>query len=86
MKKKCFFNESVCFFASSILEHGSVNFFSCEFLSFFEPEWFFSMGMLVFLASSILENGSVAFFHVDLFFLKHLASGILVGTFLCFFI
>ena len=58
--------------------------FSYEFISFFETELFFSMGMLVFLASSILENGSVAFFHVNLFFLKHLASGILVGTFLCF--
>ena len=66
------------FWVSGILEDGFCGLFSYEFISFFETEWFFSMGMLVFLASSILENGSVVFFNVNLFFLKHLASGILV--------
>ena len=38
----------------------------------------FFNGNVSFLASSILENGSVVFCNVNLFFLKHLASGILV--------
>ena len=79
-----FLNQSVSFFGFRHFGRWVMWPFSYEFISFFETELFFSMGMLVFLASSILENGSVAFFHVNLFFLKHLASGILVGTFLCF--
>ena len=54
------------FLASSILEDGSVAFFSYEFISFFGTELFFSMRVLVFLASGILENGSVAFLHMNL--------------------
>ena len=81
-----FFQWVLFLLASGILEDGSVAFLWYEFISFFGTELLFQWDCLFFLASGILENGSVAFFHVNLFFLKHLASGILVGTFLCFFI
>ena len=43
LKQNCFFNDSVCFFASGILEDGSVAFFSDEFISFFWNRIVFSM-------------------------------------------
>ena len=67
MKQNCFFNESVGFLASGILEDGSVAFFHMNFFTFFENRIVFSMKVFVFLASGILENGSVAFFHMNLY-------------------
>ena len=61
VEQNCFFNESVVFLASGILEDGSVAFFHMNL-----QNCVFSMKVLVFLASGILEDSSVAFFHMNL--------------------
>ena len=72
------------FLASGILEDGSVNFFPCEFLSFFETECFFFNGRVSFFGFKHFGKRFCGLFSCEFIFLKHLASGILVGTFLCF--
>ena len=48
LRPNCFFNESVCFFASSILEEGSVTVFSYELISFLEQNCFFNESVFSF--------------------------------------
>ena len=59
--KHCFFNESVCFFASGILEDGSVNFFHLNFEAFLKQNGFFQWECYFFW----LQAFSVAFFHLN---------------------
>ena len=66
MEQNCFFNGSVCFFASGLLEDGSVAFFHLNLKVFFKQNCFFNDSGC-FLASDILENGSEPFFHMNLY-------------------
>ena len=92
MEQNVFFNETVCFWASGILEDGSVAFFHLNLYVFLKQNCFFNESVCFFLASGILKDGSVAFFHMYLqVFLKQncflirvlffLASGILEDGF-----
>ena len=64
LEQNVFFNESVVFFASGILEDGSVAFFHMNLYVFLRPNCFFNESVC-FLASSILEEGSVTVFHMN---------------------